>query len=217
MKSITRAKLPNGEILTWVSLLRKYKIPHLDGQSAHVEWDNEAKINRKLPKVKVVYLDDVKNNKEGKINIDGNVRYTNKRIPKNVRETVWQIYNPNSLSGKCYCCGRTITHDIFEIGHDKAISKGGSNKIPNLRPICKQCNSSMGTMSIEEFKEQWFGTVSRESDTEENNVEGNNDTISKWKKSIRLLKELKNKIGLEDYKDALQVAIENLEINIENR
>ncbi len=83
----------------------------------------------------------------------------NKRRPidKNIRNVIWQKYNKNSLSGKCYVCKRPITHDHFEVGHNKAVAKGGKDNITNLRPICSNCNRAMGTMSIEQYKKKYFG------------------------------------------------------------
>jgi len=75
-----------------------------------------------------------------------------KKVDKNIREYVWQKYNKNSLLGKCYVCKRPITHDNFDLGHDKAVAKGGSNIVSNLRPICRPCNSAMRTTSIEQYK-----------------------------------------------------------------
>ena len=58
--------------------------------------------------------------------------------------------------GKCYCCEwRPITYTDFEVGHNKAVAKGGKDNISNLRPICRQCNRSMRTMSIEQYKKKF--------------------------------------------------------------
>ncbi|MFA5412241.1 MAG: HNH endonuclease signature motif containing protein [Candidatus Micrarchaeia archaeon] len=78
-------------------------------------------------------------------------------IDKNVRSVVWRKYNGNSLDGKCYVCKRTITNDHFEIGHNKARAKGGTDNVSNLRPICGPCNRAMGKMSIEKYKAKYFG------------------------------------------------------------
>lgn len=78
-------------------------------------------------------------------------------IPKHVRDEVWRRYiGMDKAEGKCYVCGRTIHITDFEVGHNRAVSKGGSDKVTNLRPICKGCNRSMGTMSIEAFKRKYF-------------------------------------------------------------
>ena len=83
---------------------------------------------------------------------------TRKKIPKAVREQVWDFYmGTTKMEGKCYCCDwRTITFREFEVGHDKAVAKGGNDNISNLRPICRKCNSSMKTISIEQFKKKYF-------------------------------------------------------------
>jgi len=79
-------------------------------------------------------------------------------VPKSVKERVWAIHiGMDKAEGKCFAgCGRTIHMMDFEVGHNKAVSKGGSNRLDNLRPICKKCNRSMRTRSIEEFKREHF-------------------------------------------------------------
>ena len=79
-----------------------------------------------------------------------------KPCPKAVREAVWRKYNGNKMNGRCYVCNAPITFTNFELGHNKAYSKGGKCTIGNLRPICRSCNRSMGTMSIEAFKKKYF-------------------------------------------------------------
>ncbi len=75
-------------------------------------------------------------------------------IDKNTRKLVWEKYfGLKKFSGKCYCCKeRVIYKDEFQVGHNKAVSKGGLDHINNLRPICARCNSSMRTMTIEQYK-----------------------------------------------------------------
>lgn len=89
-------------------------------------------------------------------------------IPKAVRASVWKFYMKGKPEGKCYCCGtETISFTNFEVGHNKAVAKGGSDSIDNLRPICRTCNSSMGTKSIESFKKKYFPS---EKDKEEEKI-----------------------------------------------
>lgn len=80
-----------------------------------------------------------------------------KAITKSVKMSVWNKYiGATKAEGKCYVCRRTIHMQDFDVGHNKAKAKGGSDQITNLRPICRTCNSSMGTQSIEAFKAKHF-------------------------------------------------------------
>jgi hypothetical protein len=80
-----------------------------------------------------------------------------KSIPKAVKVTVWNKYiGADKAEGKCYVCKRTIHITDFDLGHNKAVSRGGRNNISNLRPICRTCNTSMQTTSIETFKTRHF-------------------------------------------------------------
>jgi hypothetical protein len=79
------------------------------------------------------------------------------KVPKAVHDSVWKKYMGNKTEGRCYCCKlETITVFNFEVGHNKARIKGGSDDIENLRPICKTCNTSMATQSIESFRAKHF-------------------------------------------------------------
>lgn len=53
---------------------------------------------------------------------------------------------------KCTCCKVTdITQISFHCGHIIAESNGGETILTNLKPICQNCNSSMGTKNMNEF------------------------------------------------------------------
>lgn len=80
-----------------------------------------------------------------------------RKIDKNLRDAVWLKYMGNKVEGKCYCCQiRTIHITDFQVGHNKAVAKGGKDDIGNLRPICGPCNRGMATMSIEKYKKKYF-------------------------------------------------------------
>ena len=83
----------------------------------------------------------------------------NKRKPigKALRDLVWLKYIGNKMEVKCYCCKiRTIHFTNFQVGHNKAVAKGGKNHISNLRPICGTCNRGMRTQSIESYRKKHF-------------------------------------------------------------
>lgn len=84
---------------------------------------------------------------------------TEKRRPidKNTKDAVWIKYMGNKVEGKCCCCNiRTIHITDFQVGHNKAVARGGNDNIINLRPICGPCNRGMGTMSIDKYREKYF-------------------------------------------------------------
>ena len=68
-------------------------------------------------------------------------------IPKAVKTQVWLKYNGDKyMKQKCYVnwCKNLITPFNFHVGHNIPESSGGTIDINNLRPICAQCNLSMG-------------------------------------------------------------------------
>ena len=82
------------------------------------------------------------------------------RIPQSVRIAVWNKYIGDDVrKAKCSVgCGTTIDIACFACAHVIAESNGGLIEIPNLRPICTTCNSSMGTQNLEEFRAKYkFG------------------------------------------------------------
>jgi hypothetical protein len=48
-------------------------------------------------------------------------------------------------------CGGWVSQLKFECGHVIPVSKGGENTLENLRPVCNQCNKSMGTTNLFEY------------------------------------------------------------------
>lgn len=80
----------------------------------------------------------------------------NRTISKKERIALWNLYfGRDARTGNCYCCGDVIDfYTNYEAGHVVAHSKGGSDSIKNLRPICHSCNRSMGTENLEDFKKK---------------------------------------------------------------
>lgn len=66
-------------------------------------------------------------------------------LPRAVREQVWLRYVGRRFQAKCTIrwCRNLINVFDYTVGHDVPRSKGGSDKLDNLMPICSRCNSSM--------------------------------------------------------------------------
>lgn len=95
--------------------------------------------------------------------------YHKKKIPKKVKEEVWYINFGKIYETKCYIswCSNKINVFNFHVGHDIPESKGGTDEINNLKPICDRCNLSMGhNYTIKE----WNAKFSKTSYTIENYI-----------------------------------------------
>ena len=95
-------------------------------------------------------------------NVDLKKKKKKKRqqVPSSVRYIVWNAHIgiENGL-GKCYCCKiQQISQQNFHCGHVISDKNGGTISIENLRPICGNCNSSMGTKNMSEFMKK-FGII----------------------------------------------------------
>lgn len=76
-----------------------------------------------------------------------------KSIPSTVKRLVWNKYIGEHIGKeKCYCCKLSdITQLSFHCGHVVSEKYGGKIEVENLRPICQNCNSSMGTVNMNVF------------------------------------------------------------------
>lgn len=75
---------------------------------------------------------------------------------KKIREQVWIHHNGKNFETKCYVSWCTNIVDVFnfQVGHDTPKALGGSNTLINLKPICQNCNQSMGSRySIAEWNQ----------------------------------------------------------------
>ena len=81
-------------------------------------------------------------------------KYKKKTIPSALKRKVWHVYlGEENGVGLCTCCGISkINQFSFHCGHVISEKNGGEMKVDNLRPICQNCNSSMGTKNMNEFK-----------------------------------------------------------------
>lgn len=84
-------------------------------------------------------------------------RSVRRKMPKIVRNHVWFNVIGDFTTGKCFVCQEKV-HMLghWHCSHIIAKSLGGSDKIDNLTICCAQCNLSMGTRNLNEFKESYF-------------------------------------------------------------
>jgi len=84
------------------------------------------------------------------------VKKSKEKIPSGVRHSVWTAWFGNRREGVCYCCGlEPVTTANFHCGHIESEKNGGKVELDNLRPICMQCNLSMGTIEMHNFMKKY--------------------------------------------------------------
>jgi hypothetical protein len=78
-----------------------------------------------------------------------------KSISATIKKLVWNTNIGEDIGkAKCLCCKTTdITQLSFNCGHIIAEANGGETIVSNLKPICQNCNSSMGTKNMNDFME----------------------------------------------------------------
>ena len=77
---------------------------------------------------------------------------TKEKIPASVKNTLWSEHFKNSIQGNCQCCKtEVISKNNFDCGHIISEKNGGKVHLDNLKPICRSCNSSMGTTNMNDF------------------------------------------------------------------
>jgi 5-methylcytosine-specific restriction endonuclease McrA len=76
-----------------------------------------------------------------------------KTISSTMKKLVWNTNIGEDIGKtKCLCCKSTdITQMSFNCGHVISEHNGGETNVSNLKPICQNCNSSMGTKNMNEF------------------------------------------------------------------
>jgi len=85
-------------------------------------------------------------------------KYKKKSIPKPLKKLVWDTYIGESIGkSACFCCNHQQIRQIeFHCGHVLSEIDGGKLELDNLRPICAQCNLSMGKTNMIEYKRKYF-------------------------------------------------------------
>jgi hypothetical protein len=84
-------------------------------------------------------------------------KYKKKKITPTIKKHIWNTYiGYDILKHKCFCCKKaTIQINEFEAGHVLSEADGGTCEISNFRPICRNCNLSMGSMHMEEYVKKY--------------------------------------------------------------
>ncbi len=74
-------------------------------------------------------------------------------IPHSIKTLVWNVHIGEKVAeAKCLCCKVTsISIRHFHCGHYISEKNGGDLSVANLRPICANCNLSMGAMNMGDF------------------------------------------------------------------
>lgn len=74
-----------------------------------------------------------------------------KQIGEGIKKIVWKSFI-GKKEGKCLCCRRTtISYDNCHFGHIVSDKDGGEATSKNLRPICVNCNGTMGSKHMVVF------------------------------------------------------------------
>jgi hypothetical protein len=74
-------------------------------------------------------------------------------IPAAIKTLVWNKYIGEKVAeAKCMCCRvTTISMRHFHAGHILSEKYGGGTTVDNMRPICANCNLSMGSTNMADF------------------------------------------------------------------
>jgi len=104
-----------------------------------------------------------KSKKDDKEKKEKKVKKTKEKIPASVKSTLWSQHFPNIIEGKCKCCQtEVISRNNFDCGHIISEKEGGKIHLDNLKPICRLCNSSMGTQNMTDYMKKYgFDKISK--------------------------------------------------------
>ncbi len=113
------------------------------------------KIRKEFEERRGHFHSNIPNKKEPKKEPIKKEKSKKKSIPSTVKRLVWNKHIGEEIGKhKCMCCQATdITQMSFHCGHVVAEANGGTSTVSNLKPICQNCNSSMGTKNMNEFME----------------------------------------------------------------
>lgn len=87
------------------------------------------------------------------------VEYSKKKklvISPSIRKEMWEFYFPKCTEGVCFVCNQIIVchgsrSNTYQAGHIISEANGGIITLDNLRPVCKTCNTKMGTKHMLDY------------------------------------------------------------------
>ena len=116
---------------------------------------HKTKENLKIYQDKLVELNEkpTKSKKQPKEKSKEESKPKKKSISSTIKKLVWNTNIGEEIGKtKCLCCKSTdITQMSFNCGHVISEHNGGETIVSNLKPICQNCNSSMGTKDMNDF------------------------------------------------------------------
>ena len=140
-------------------------------------------------------------NSEIETSISKNNKRKKDQIPITVKNTLWNVYFKNNINGVCQCCKHEIiSKNNFDCGHIISEKDGGLVTLDNLRPICRSCNSSMGTLNMDIFIKKYGFDKIDQINTETKSETKEENKVVKNKKDEKEEKILKEKQDKEDQK-----------------
>jgi hypothetical protein len=82
------------------------------------------------------------------------------RITQAMRRALWmRDFGERRAVGDCAVCGTEILYMNFDVGHVRAVARGGSTEMGNLAAICRPCNLGMGTANLHDFRATHYATA----------------------------------------------------------
>lgn len=76
-----------------------------------------------------------------------------KRVSKGLRKDIYI-----NQGGKCSRCESPMSFSLMEIDHIQPLAHGGTNSRWNLRGLCRDCNRSKGSASLQDESKAGHGT-----------------------------------------------------------
>jgi hypothetical protein len=125
----------------------------------HAEIETELMKDKELLNSFIMISEYHNKSSEIKIKVEPTKKYRKAPISLALKKLVWDEHIGLDIGRtKCVCCKTSeIIQISFHAGHIIAESKGGKTDVSNLKPICQNCNCSMGSINMDEFEKSFIG------------------------------------------------------------